>query len=271
MSSIQAQLLAAVERSPAAAAAYDRAGWVSLFAADGRIEDPVGSVPHEGTDQIGRFFDTFIAPRRIVFHRDVDIVSGTSVIRDLTLEVGMGTAVTMHIPAMLRYDLRSIDGTWQIERLRAYWELPAMMIRFLRSGLAAAPQALALTTSLLRNQGLSGSAGFAAGFRGARVRGKSTVSAFLEAVSSGDHLGATRYLARGATISRGGPPGDADSPAVLPLKELCNELAGCAWPKVIAAGSTVAVSITNAPTGVLFAETAQNGRAISALTYFCAQ
>lgn len=37
------RLLAAVERSPHAAAAHDRAGWVGLFTGDGRVEDPVGS------------------------------------------------------------------------------------------------------------------------------------------------------------------------------------------------------------------------------------
>jgi hypothetical protein len=41
-------LIAAVERSPQAAAAHDRAGWVGLFTADARVEDPVGSRPHLG-------------------------------------------------------------------------------------------------------------------------------------------------------------------------------------------------------------------------------
>lgn len=71
-----AELLAAVEQSPAAAAAHDRAGWAGLFSADGRVEDPVGSRPHVGPDQIGRFYDTFIGPRDITFHRDLDIVHG---------------------------------------------------------------------------------------------------------------------------------------------------------------------------------------------------
>ncbi|MBL7660525.1 transporter, partial [Escherichia coli] len=39
------ELLAAVERSPQAAAAHDRAGWVGLFTGDARVEDPVGSQP----------------------------------------------------------------------------------------------------------------------------------------------------------------------------------------------------------------------------------
>ena len=121
-------LLAAVERSPQAAAAHDRTGWVGLFTVDGRVEDPVGSRPHAGPVEIGRFYDTFIGPRDIAFHRDLDIVRGSSVIRDLDLEVAMGSAVTMTIPAFLRYDLREVDGEWKVVTLRAYWELPAMVL-----------------------------------------------------------------------------------------------------------------------------------------------
>jgi len=55
----------------------------------------VGSRPHAGPVEIGRFYDTFIGPRDIAFHRDLDIVRGSSVIRDLDLEVAMGPAVTM--------------------------------------------------------------------------------------------------------------------------------------------------------------------------------
>lgn len=106
----RSQLLAAVERSPQAAAAHDRAGWVGLFTGDGRIEDPVGSRPHVGHEQIGRFYDTFIGPRDIKFHRDLDIVVGRAVLRDLELEVAMGSAATMYIPAFLRYDLRETNG-----------------------------------------------------------------------------------------------------------------------------------------------------------------
>jgi Nuclear transport factor 2 (NTF2) domain len=65
----ESALLAAVERSPEAAAAHDRAGWVGLFTVDGRIEDPVGSRSHVGQAQIGRFYDTFIGPRDIAFDR----------------------------------------------------------------------------------------------------------------------------------------------------------------------------------------------------------
>ena len=52
-------------------------GW-AFSPTDGFVEDPVGAGRHVGHTQIGRFYDTFIGPRQIIFHRDVDIVSGTA-------------------------------------------------------------------------------------------------------------------------------------------------------------------------------------------------
>ncbi len=106
------ELLAAVERSPQAAAAHDRAGWVGLFTGDARVEDPVGSQPQVGHEAIGRFYDTFIGPRDITFHRDLDIVSGTVVLRDLELEVAMDSAVTGSFPPSyaMTYDRLPASG-----------------------------------------------------------------------------------------------------------------------------------------------------------------
>ena len=143
-------LLDAVDRSPLMAADHDRAGWVGLFTADGRVEDPVGSRPHVGPRQIERFYDTFIAPRQIVFRHEGDFVSETTVIRDVVLEVGMGPTVTMRIPAVLRYDLREVAAQWRIQSLRAYWELPAMVVQFARNGVAAGPQAVELSRALIQ-------------------------------------------------------------------------------------------------------------------------
>src|SRR6516165_837000 len=106
MSPTAAELLAIVEQSPRATAAHDRSGWVGLFTDDGCVEDPVGSGSHVGHAQLERFYDTFIGPRQITFRRDLDIVTGTSVIRDLTLEVVMGPGVRLFVPAFVRYDLR---------------------------------------------------------------------------------------------------------------------------------------------------------------------
>ncbi len=256
------ELLAAVEQSPAAAAAHDRTGWVGLFSADGRVEDPVGSRPHVGPEQIGRFYDTFIGPRDITFHRDLDIVHGTTVIRDLQLEVAMGSSVTMHIPAILRYDLTRSDGQCQLRRLRAYWELPAMMRQFLRNGPAAMPAGIQLARSLLGNQRLAGTAGFATGFRRPAGRGKQPTRTFFTAIATGDMTAARSVLSPSATVTYG------DDTAV-DIGELGAQLDGAHPARLLAAGGTVAVSLSTAQRrGVLFADVDRRGRAITGIRYF---
>jgi hypothetical protein len=262
------RLLAAVERSPRAAAAHDRAGWVGLFTGDGRVEDPVGSRPHVGQAQIGRFYDTFIGPRDIKFHRDLDVVFGTAVLRDLELEVSMGPiakmdpAVTMYIPAYLRYDLREDNGRWKIAHLRAYWELPAMMLQFLRTGSRAASPALHLSRGLLANQGLRGTAGFVAGFRRVGARHKRLAETFLGAVARKDISAALRPLSPTAPITLG----DNDR---LDIAKLVEQLDGASWAKVIGAGSTVAVSVNSAHgRGVMLVDVAWPGNAINRIRYF---
>jgi hypothetical protein len=258
----ESALLAAVERSPEAAAAHDRAGWVGLFTADGRIEDPVGSRPHTGHAEIGRFYDTFIGPRDITFHRGLDVVHGPAVVRDLDLEVVMGSAVTMAIPAFLRYDLREVNGEWKIATLRAYWELPSMMLQFLRNGASAMPATIQLSQGLIRNQRLRGTAGFAAGFRRVGSRRKQLVDSFVNAVGRGDRLAAQRALSSNATMTFG----DDDVADIADLVALCP---GARAPKLIAAGSTVAASITSTQgRGVMFADVARRRNEIRRIRYF---
>ena len=258
----ESALLAAVDRSPAAAAAHDRAGWVGLFTVDGRIEDPVGSRPHTGHAEIGRFYDTFIGPRDIAFHRDLDVVRGSAVVRDLDLEVVMGSAVTMMIPAFLRYDLREVNGEWKIATLRAYWELPSMMLQFLRNGASAMPATIQLSQGLIRNQRLRGTAGFAAGFRRVGSRRKQLVDSFVNSVGRGDRLAAQRALSSNATMTFG----DDDVADIADLVALCP---GARAPKLIAAGSTVAASITSTQgCGVMFADVARRRNEIRRIRYF---
>jgi hypothetical protein len=258
----ESALLAAVERSPEAAAAHDRAGWVGLFTVDGRIEDPVGSRPHTGHAEIGRFYDTFIGPRDIAFHRDLDVVHGSAVVRDLDLEVVMGSAVTMTIPAFLRYDLREVNGEWKIATLRAYWELPSMMLQFLRNGASAVPATIQLSQGLIRNQRLRGTAGFAAGFRRVGSRRKQLVDSFVNAVGRGDRLAAQRALSSNATMAFG----DDDVADIADLVALCP---GACAPKLIAAGTTVAASIASTQgRGVMFADVARRRNEIRRIRYF---
>jgi SnoaL-like domain len=237
----RAELLAAVERSPAATGAHDRDAWVGLFSAGGRIEDPVGSSPHRGRAAIERFYDTFIGPRDITFHRDTDFVVGSTVVRDLDLEVSMANSLVMRIPAYLRYDVERkdverSDGELRIARLQAHWELPAMVMQFARSGLAAVPAGLSLSRGLLANQGPGGTVGFLSGFRGVGARGKRHLTGFLDDACAGDEVAVRRRLSDRALITLG----DDDR---LATSDLVSRLAGARSRELIAAGNTVAAGI----------------------------
>ena len=151
----------------------------------------------------------------------------------------MGSAVTMTIPALLRYDLRDVNGEWKIARLRAYWELPAMLVQFLRNGASAVPATIQLSLGLVRNQRLRGTAGFAAGFRRVGSGHKKLVDTFLSAVGAGDAPGAQRTLSPDAATTLG-------EDEAVSIAELVARCRGASAPRLIAAGRTVAASITSA-------------------------
>ena len=248
MAFTRADMLATAERSPEAAGAHDRGRWVGLFTPDGRVEDPVGSQPHRGTAEIGRFYDTFIGPRDITFHRDVDIVTGTTVIRDGELEVKMASTRTMRVPAYLRYDLEGHGGELNIAALQAFWELPAMVGQFLRSGVRAVPAGIQLSQLLLTNQGLAGTLGFLGGFRGTGSSGKGLFARFLDDACGGDEVGMRRRLAGQVDISSG-------DDLQLSAADLLRHLSGARWRKLIGSGNAVAAATERAgQRSVIFAE-----------------
>ncbi|WP_197379630.1 nuclear transport factor 2 family protein [Mycolicibacterium mengxianglii] len=234
-----AEILAVVQRSPAAAGRHDRDEWVGLFTTDGTVEDPVGSAPHRGHNAIGRFYETFIAPREVIFHPDADIVSGMTVIRDLTLEVRMGAGVTMMIPAILRYVVRGTDSGLRIAELQAFWELPQMLGQFVRRGVPAVPVALGLSRSLLTNQHIGGALGFLTGLHRPAQRQRPTTEALVRALTGGDQLTARRLLGTGAGVTLGD-----DEPAAIDA--LGTRLRGASEHKRITAGATTAVSLRSA-------------------------
>jgi hypothetical protein len=261
----RADMLAAVERSPAAAGAHDRDGWVGLFVSDARVEDPAGSQPHRGLIAIGRFYDTFIGPRDIAFDRDVDIVSGSTVIRDLSLEVGMLSGLTLRIPAYLRYDLEEDHDALKIAALYAFWELPAMVGQFLRNGARSVPAGLQLSKGLLTNQGLIGTLGFLSGFRGAGTQGKRRFAEFLGEARAGNEVAVRRQLAKGARITAG-----ADAP--MSAAELLTRLADARPHKLIGSGYHLVVGLDReGHRDVLTAEVTAKPFAINRIRYFADQ
>jgi hypothetical protein len=137
-----------------------------------------------------------------------------------------------------------------------------MALQFLRNGVSALPATAQLSQGLIRNQRLRGTAGFVAGFRRAGSRQKTLVDTLVNAVGRGDRFGALQALSSGATITFG----DDEKADVTELIERCS---GASAAKLIAAGSTVAASVTSGiRRGVLFADVARRGTGIHRVRYF---
>lgn len=115
-------------RSQAAVHAKDRAAWLSLFAADAVVADPIGPSlldpagdGHRGLAAIAAFYDTVIAPNeQITFEIERsylcgDEVADVGVIRT-TLPGGRHVVIVRGV-----YTYRG-DRAGKIAALRAYWE-----------------------------------------------------------------------------------------------------------------------------------------------------
>ncbi len=231
----RADVLSAAKRSLVAAGAHDRDGWVGLFTADGRVEDPVGSAPHRGHVAIGRFYDTFIGPRTIAHHPESDVVVGATVIRDLTLEIQMASALTMHVPTYIRYELRNEKDGLRIASLSAYWELPAMIAQFARGGLSAVPAGISLGRTMFANQGVTGSLGFVSGFRGLGSGGKALFGRFLDDACGGDEVGMRRLVSDTPVTV-----GDTET---VTSSDLVKHLSGGSWSKLVSSGRSVVARV----------------------------
>jgi steroid Delta-isomerase len=115
-------------RSQAAVRAKDRAGWLSLFAPDAIVADPVGPSPfdeagtgHRGSAAIAAFYDAVIAPNEsITFEIESSYLCGAEVadvgVIRTVLPGGRLVAVVHGV-----YTYRA-DGAGQLAALRAYWE-----------------------------------------------------------------------------------------------------------------------------------------------------
>ncbi|GAA1082689.1 nuclear transport factor 2 family protein [Tsukamurella strandjordii] len=176
-----AAIRAVVEASPAAVAAHDKAAWTALFAPDGQVHDPVGSRPQTTSEAISRFYDMFIAPNRIVFDVEHDVIDGDTMIRDLTVHTTMSTGVTLHIPMHLRYTVVGEGDAARIAGLYAHWELRGMIAQLLRSGPRGLAAGTILGPRLFRTLGVQAGAGFLAGLRGVGSAGRRRAVELLRA------------------------------------------------------------------------------------------
>lgn len=117
---------AASLRSRAAVQARQREAWLSLFAEDAVVQDPVGVSPldetgegHHGLEAIGGFWDAVIAANPV----QMDIISshagGDEVANYLTITTTFPDGATASTELVALYRVR---GDGKIVSLRAFWE-----------------------------------------------------------------------------------------------------------------------------------------------------
>jgi len=115
------------QRSMAAVAAGRKAEWLSLFAPDALIEDPVGPSMidpagngHRGAGGIGKFWDEQVSSvRRYDFRVTDSFANGPCCANILSLAMTLGPGVTMTVDCVVIY---TVDGAGLITSIRAHWE-----------------------------------------------------------------------------------------------------------------------------------------------------
>lgn len=192
----RAEMLQMVERSPECVLSQDKAGWLALFAKDGVTEDPVGTAPNgkgarrardSGEDDLGRFWDTFIAGNEIRFCVAADVVAGDEVVREVVINTRLWTGLSIEVPAHLVYQLEEEEGGLRIRRLRAVWDLRQRSVKALGAGLLGLYTLLAVSYRMFAVQGVRGVWGYTLGLLvGIFGRGRRVVSEFAKAVEGAD-------------------------------------------------------------------------------------
>ena len=119
-------------RSRAAVHARDRETWLSLFADDAFVQDPIGPSPfdpegkgHHGREAIAAFYDTVIAPSESITFEIAesylcgDEVADVGIIRT-RIAGGTHEAIVHGV-----YTYKS-NGAGKLASLRAFWEFDAL-------------------------------------------------------------------------------------------------------------------------------------------------
>jgi steroid delta-isomerase len=122
----------ASQRSIAAVQAKDKDAWLSLFADDGVVQDPVGrsfldesGEGHRGHAAIGAFFDNNIAPVETIRFELIDsFAAGDEVANVATIHMTLPGGATSRCEGVFVYRVRE-DG--KLVSLRAFWEVDRML------------------------------------------------------------------------------------------------------------------------------------------------
>jgi len=222
-------LLRTAKASPEVAGQHAKEAWLALYSDDAVVEDPVGTpASHSGRrpgrlgDELGRFYEAFIAPTAIEMVSHQDIVSDMHVFRAVDIHTtNLKTGLKMKVPANLLYEIATRDDGLAIRRMQAHWELSRMSRILMGEGLLGMRTIAVLNWSMLRAFGPKWLLSyFKSSQQGVGRAGKELVERLArqghersEAFASG----ATVELPGGATAS---PAEFADGCAALEVRDL---------------------------------------------------
>jgi steroid delta-isomerase len=109
----------------------DRDLWLSLWAENGWVEDPIGTsfidptgLGHHGPDGRASFWDNNMAPNSIVFDLKDSFACGNEVANIATITITIPGGATTRCEGVFAY---RIDEEGKLLSLRAFWELDRMM------------------------------------------------------------------------------------------------------------------------------------------------
>ncbi len=116
----------AARASMAAVEAGDRDGWLSLFAPDAIVQDPIGpsmfdpdGSGHRGSDAIAAFYDSVIASGRVSFAIRESYAGGLECANVGTITTTLPDGSRAIVDGVYTY---RVDAQGLIAALRAYWE-----------------------------------------------------------------------------------------------------------------------------------------------------
>ena len=117
-------------RSVTAVENEDREGWLSLFASDAVVEDPIGPSAldpegkgHRGVDAIAAFYDNVISKAPVRFTVRESFAAGNECANVYTITTDIGDGAHAVIDGVFTYLL---DDDGKLAAMRGYWEQDRM-------------------------------------------------------------------------------------------------------------------------------------------------
>jgi steroid delta-isomerase len=114
-----------------AVSAGDRDAWLSLFASDATLHDPVGGSPLDpegegisGRPALERFWDLTVAPNTIAFQVRESHPAGPAAALLATVSITTAAGTEIEYDGVFVYEL---DADNKVTVLRAYWDLERVL------------------------------------------------------------------------------------------------------------------------------------------------